>query len=233
LKIENAEVKVIRAFSLIVFCLFSSVTIGQELKPETISPKDWVMPPEAAATYLTGTLHPLLEKAMKDPTYPPGISRRIALLFTEIQSHRMLYFAEPAYYPTSKIAEAHLDYDASRKKQVLMVFIPCIIDEKPQNYPPGGFELFVAIIFAHEYAHSEYYKLHPLNLQASKRTREMARREEAEVWGVTILEMIRPALAQHRWLPPTLIHASEEFKKAGDNATDPGWIAAFKNYAEQ
>ena len=215
-----------------MICLFSSVTIGQEVKME-ISQKDWVMTPKAASIYLTGTIQPLLDMAIRDPTYPPGISRRIALLFTEIQNRKIEYYAEPAYYPTSKKEDAHVDYDVRQSKPILMVFIPSIIDEKPQDYPRGGFELMMAITFAHEYAHLEYYKRHPANLQVSKRTPEMAEREEADAWGVTILEMIRPALAQHRWLPANLIQDSETFKKAGDNSDNPRWIAAFKGYDKQ
>ena len=213
-----------------LFCLIATTLSGQEPK-QTVTPKDWVMRPEAATAYQKNRVQPLLQKAIEDATYPIGITNRIKLLFTGVQNNQILYQASPFYFPRSKTILAHIDYDPQQDKPLLMVFVPSIIDLEKEfvrkGYPRTGFELELAIAFAHEYIHVELAAKYPFRLRAVS---AVDAKEEAHAWGITILEMVRPALQQNRWLQPSFRLTSDEFKKVGDNYNHPAWIAAFANY---
>jgi hypothetical protein len=221
-------------FSVLVFWWFAATVLGQQYNV-VVTEKDWVMAPEAATVYMMTSVAPLLDKAIRDPSYPIGISKRVTLLFTQIQDGKIEYRAEPFYRPTSKDTLAHVDWDAKQNKPVLMVFMPAVRDlrAKAEFQNSDNFELLMAITFAHEYVHIERDKYHPMKLRAGTYSPQIAQKDEAEAWGITILEMIRPALQQHRWLPENLRHNSKELKKAKDNYDDPGWIAAYANYPGQ
>lgn len=224
-------------FSLAALPCFAATLFAQPYQAE-ITQKDWVMTPTVAIAYQMHVVAPFLDKAIRDPTYPKGITGRITTLFNQIQAGKIEYRAEPFYYPQSKFVLAHVDWDSKQEKMVLMVFVPAIrnLRAEPAFSSDVNFELMMAITFAHEYVHVERDPLHPIRFRSGKNTPEIRRlsaQDEAEAWGVTILEMIRPALKQNRWLPENLRQDSEQLKLAKDNYDDPGWIQAFAHYAGQ
>jgi hypothetical protein len=117
-KILDAEELTMRiVFPTIALWLLTVAACGQQKKTEVFE-KDWVMTPRTASSYVVGIVQPLLDKAMRDQSYPPGISQRIARIFTRIQNKEIIYLAEPFYSPLNKKMLAHVDYDVKQEKPI-------------------------------------------------------------------------------------------------------------------
>jgi len=210
--------------------LFSGSIFGQT----TVGPESWVMSPEDAIAYQRNVVQPLLDRAIGDPTLPAGIKRRVEqLFFREIAGQRILYQAKPFYHPLSRTLLAHVDYDTILQKPVLMVFIPALRDVerqfREQRRTNADLRLHFAITFAHEQVHLELDEKYPMRDRVNVSRPLVEQAEEAEAWAITVLEMIRPALTQGRWLRDNFRTNSEEFRKAGDNYAHPGWLQNFRS----
>jgi len=199
---------------------------------------EMTMRSEEAAKYINDEINPRLTRVANDPNQIPGIRDRLReiIINTNKPSGKMLYTAVGGYHPDSHETIAHVDYDIKNKKPLLMIFIPAIQNEIKtfiaKHYRQEEIDLMVAIYYAHEQVHYENteikHKYPKLAERALKKDRDLEAREEAEAWGITILEMIRPAIAKGFRLPANLIQNSEAFKQVGDNYNSQLWIDAFK-----
>ena len=83
------------------------------------------------------------------------------------------------------------------------------------------FRYEVLVTFAHEVIHLEQlgqYRLDaPQNIAI----------EESSAWGKTILEIIRPLLAQSKPLPMGQVRLSDALRKYHDDYRSSGWIKVF------
>jgi hypothetical protein len=206
-----------KLLSAIIFFLFATTAFGQG---------NSAVSSEEAASYQKNTVIPLLDKILDDQTYPLGIRKRISLLRLGIENKQIAYYAEPFYSPDNKEMVMSVEWDEIQDKPALRLFIPAAKDLQSTKFSrsPENFELLMAIYFAHEYVHIERDQYHHAGVTD---------RDEAEAWGITILEMIRPALKQKRSLPESLRYNSEQLKRVKDNYDDPRWIQAFTHYAKK
>jgi len=219
-------------FSVVLFLVLAPMRVSSQV---AIGTEAWVMPQEAALTYQRNVVQPLLDQAISDPTLPAGIKRRVqTLFFREIMGQRILYEAKPFYHPETRDMLAHVDFSIPADKPILMVFIPAIRDMEREyqirRLPESALQIVLAIAFAHEMAHVELMAKYPIRERVRLPNAVITQLEESEAWAITILEMIRPALAQDRWLPDNYRQNSEEFRKAGDNYARPEWLRNFSGH---
>lgn len=192
------------------------------------------MTPTEAAAYVKNKLQPLLQQSAEDPTYPVGISSRIAAMYNAIGKGEVLYEAL-LLHPLKPTMLAHVDYRPSAEKPVLMVFAQ-LIEARERWYRGHGwseddFRLEVSIMVAHEYVHIELQKeFGPISARANIGPSPLDAREEAAAWGITATEMFRPALNQRRRLHWRYVEETEFFEKFERDYHDPRWVARFKNY---
>lgn len=78
------------------------------------------------------------------------------------------------------------------------------------------------LLFAHEMIHLELADQYPEN------TDESVAKEEAAVWGKTVLEIIRPLLIAGKSVPPNHRLLSGAFNMFQDQPSNSGWIPMFR-----
>ena len=219
---------------LVALFVIAITTLGQ-VSSASVTCKKKIMTSKTAESYLTDVIRPLLLDAMQDPTYPSKITKRISLLLSGIEKNEIEYLAEPSCYQAAKDMLLGTEYDEVNDKPILVAFIPAIqkLKAKRALRPTGRFQLVMAISFAHEYVHIERENYRPTPPTIGEPDPQMAEKDEAEVWGVMVLEMIRPALAQGRWLPDAFRYESKVLQEMNDNYDDPRWIAGFMKYGEK
>jgi hypothetical protein len=224
-----------KPFLAVLFCLFATTVFGQEYSANEVPQQNVGMTFAEAMSYQENTIDPLFEKVIGDQTYPSGIRERIALLRDGIRNNSILFYPDPFYSLDNKLALISLEWDTEQNKPVLIAFIPAIKDLRTTDFfrSDENFELSMAIFFAIEYVHIEFdhYRFieRPSGIRPALKTPE---EDDAEAWGVAILQMIRPSLQAHRPLPENLRHNSKELKSFKDNYHDPRWVREFAHYAD-
>ena len=89
------------------------------------------MKPEEAARYVNEEIHPRLARVVNGPSIVPGIQDRLLKLIIDTQPDgRILQTAIGGYHPSRPDFVAHLDYDAVRKKPLLMIFVPAVKEDR-------------------------------------------------------------------------------------------------------
>ncbi len=200
----------------------------------TIPQKDWVMTVEQARGYVSKEIHPELDRLIRDPKIPAGVSRRVSNLFTEIISRKIGYEIVPAYQPNQRGMIAHMDYDPDKSQEVLVVFAPALQqarrDYQKEGLAPRDIEFTTGLIFAHERVHQELAVKNPLKNRMGKSPAvlEVNAQDEAQAWGITVLEMIRTGQKAGYKLPKVITDYSEIFRKFGDNYNNPAWLNGFR-----
>lgn len=229
---EFLETLTMASVAFMVGCTKPSSEQEQSKVVAQIKPEDYVMTNKEAETYVKEKIHPRLEKLIQDPRNPEGIKSRIIQLFTKIQKREIEYYALPAFHPISKKIVAKLDYDIKSDKTELIVFVP-VLQERLTELRKAGFSedeqsLDIGIIFSHEYIHEEQESRHPqFHELAGKANDPEFAILEAEAWGLTVTELIRPAVKNGLKVAHELQLASDAYAKMGDDWHDPRWMRIF------
>jgi len=214
-------------FGAIVSTVTLLTAVGAPGQGITVGPESWAMSPEETIAYQRNVVLPLLVGALNDPpALPPGIARRVReLFFQEIDWKRIIPEVAPYYHPLSRTILSDMVYDPDVQKPVLFIFVPALRDKEREFRRQGrtdmDLQLFLALTFAHIQVH--------LGLDTKYPNIEIEPREEAEAWAIILLEMIRPALAQRRWLPDYFRYDSDGFRKARDYDAHPVWPENFRS----
>lgn len=195
------------------------------------------MKPEDAVRYVVAEINPILKRVVNNPNYIPGIRNRLIEQFKlTVPNGKMINMAVGGVRPDQPNMIAHIDYDVRQKKPILMIFVPAMQKYKRDlewsGYRQEDIDTIIALILAHEQVHyqiDEVQGKYPMINRVNRFDIELDAREEAEAWGITITEMIRPALQRGIKLPPDMIQNSEQYKIVGNNFQDPRWIAAFRS----
>jgi hypothetical protein len=198
------------------------------------------MPQMVADAYLTGHVGPMAGGVLRDTAQPQSFRVLVNTLFGQIYRKEVLYEAMPAYYPGKKDETFHVDYNKQERKPVLYGFVPALIDFERDMSSNGFTSKQIAVLIAAMYAHEEIHirlgvgagAKYPLEARLGKYDVELAKKEEAEAWGITILEVFRPILRRGGKLPQNWVGDSEKFKEVNDNYADPCWINAFASRVE-
>ena len=210
---------------------------GKEVLAQGLGQKvEAVMTSEVAVRYINTEINPILAKVANDPSQIPGIKNRLIEQFkATVPGGKMMEGAMRGFRPGVPDSVAHLDYDAAQKKPFLMIFVPALQKMKRDlewsGYKTHDIETIIGLIFAHEQVHyeiDELQKKYPIEQRVGKNNPDLEAREEAEAWGITILEMIRPALEKKIRLPQYMVDNSAELKRVGDDYHNPAWVYAFR-----
>ena len=219
--------------------------IGELLAQENKENKDLIKQQEATK-YLNEEIKSRLDRLLSDCTHIPGIDNRFKKIvhawsgsYAKISYGAVGMDSNGPHHHHNKKALAELNYDLTGKRPFLLIFVPALRKQMEQ-WQKAGFnereiDLMLAIIYAHEQIHYEKseveQKYPPLATRIGNKDLDpnLPVDEEAEAWGITILEMIRPALSNGMRLPENMTALSLAFKKAGDDYNSPEWKYVIKN----
>jgi len=174
-----------------------------------------------AADYLAKVINPILESGANDTLEIAGLRSRILQFLRMVNAGDLLFVAQTAPSPQPELhvlARTEIVPSAATR---LILFLPDI--KKWQGeLAAEEFRYGVLLLFAHEMIHVEVADHYPENSE------ESVAKEEAVVWGKTVLEIIRPLLLARKPVPPNHVLLSEALKTFQDQPTNPGWIQMFK-----
>jgi hypothetical protein len=174
-----------------------------------------------ASDYLAKVINPILESGAHDTLEIAGLRSRIVQFLQMVNAGDLLYIAQTTPSPEPELhvlAKTEIIPPAATR---LILFLPDI--RKWQRELAGEeFHYGVLLLFAHEMIHVEVAYQYPEN------TDESVAKEEAAVWGKTVLEIIRPLLSARKPVPRNHILLSETLKTFRDQPADSGWIQIFK-----
>lgn len=186
-----------------------------------------------AFDYAKRFINPVLSRHASDPKELPAISNRIWDFSRRNQSGKLGYAPSPVRNPWDHSAVAKVNYDDERKQNEVVVFIPLIEADKAKydkSGRPQDFEDYLVLTFAHEVIHLELLERNPVYEEGNRlgwSNRVLMAQNEAEAWGITILEVARPLLSLNRHVPEAMAIRSTQLEKVGDNYKDPRWVAFF------
>jgi len=174
-----------------------------------------------ASDYLAKVIDPILESGANDTLEITGLRSRILQFLRMVNTGDLLFVPQTAPSPQSELhvlARTEIVPSAATR---LILFLPDI--KKWQGeLAAEEFHYGVLLLFAHEMIHVEVADQYPEN------TEESVAKEEAAVWGKTVLEIIRPLLLARKPVPRNHVQLSEALKTFQDQPTKPGWIQMFK-----
>lgn len=135
-----------------------------------------------------------------------------------INRKEIVYIASPAYYPNRAMHVA-ATIDELNSERALIVFVPEILDWRAR-LSESDFLYLVLVTFAHEMIHLEraHDRVPPVEVPNA----------EAEAWGITVLEIIRPLQAIHFIRIEEFRKLSALLKALNDNYNDPRWVKTFR-----
>jgi hypothetical protein len=180
---------------------------------------DFVMSQEDASKFSAEVITPILLEFAKHGEHLRALQLRIRSLVAMLKRQEVFYVSLPAYYPqrefhvVAKVEELH-------HERYLVAFIPEIMHWRAK-LSASDFRYAVLITFAHEVIHLEMKH----DLRARSRTE--AAMDEAEAWGKTVLDFIRPLEAQNLITVPEYRKLSMRLKAVNDNYADPRWFRTF------
>jgi len=177
---------------------------------------DFVMPAREASQYSHLKIEPLLFDCVDDTSEPDGLRRRIQEILKRIEDHRLYYAPTPTYYPDRSV-NIISKLEHVEAKTYLFLFVPAARDME-KSLPTTEFKYLVLIAFAHEVIHIEQSGRHRTD------SRKEAGKEEAIAWGKTVVEIIRPLIAQQKSVPAYFVELSNLFAKAKNNSGAEAWI---------
>ena len=196
----------------------------------TISEKDFKMSQDEADMYLKEEIHPILDQLIGNPRMPESIKVRVLKLFDEVRNGKLLYYAVPANNFRGDIAK--IDYDVKTDLPILYVFVPAL-QERIKSFAGENMSISdqaceIGIILAHEYIHIEQEARNPtMRERAGKQYSALDAPIEAEAWGLTVTQLIQPAI-QNGWrLSSNLRLNSQLFDDVKNDWHDPKWMEAF------
>ena len=189
-----------------------------------------------ATAYAEKVVNPILIKHALDPKEIPAIRNRLMEFSRQNQTGKLGYEMQPVRSPWGPTTVAKTQYNDEGTKRVIMGFAPQIKEDEAEfkmQGRPQDFEDYVVLTFAHEMVHVELMEAKPEHDEQARlgwTNRELMLKDEAEAWGITIIEILRPMIAKNRWAPKTMSDASKWLKELSDNYEDPRWINGFQNY---
>ena len=172
-----------------------------------------------ASQYATEVIAPILVSAANDSNETPGLRSRLLTFVGMFKARNLLYIVRPNYDSEQKQILAKIEIVEGHVPR-LIVFIPAVQDWEAV-LQPEEFRSGVLTMFAHEMMHLELADRYPEN------TDESVSKEEAAVWGRTILEVIRPLMKAGREVPLSQRLLSERFAQLKNDHTNPAWISLF------
>lgn len=200
--------------------------VAQEYQPNT---DYWKLGSAVAARNLKEKVHPLLLQAALDPALPKTLSGRIKGLLAEIERGKIEYLAVPAYIPGNRDKLAHADFNEASGRFRLLVFMPAVGDllsRLRSEGSPAQMHLWLALAFVHEKIHFELDPKYPIRQRAGW-LGKLPPGEEAEAWGITVLEVVHPLIGRGANLPADFLAKSGDLDKLSGNFRHPDWIQVF------
>lgn len=195
----------------------------------TITPKDYVMPQEAATDWIKKVVSPMLIRHYNNPKEIEAVKKRISLLSEGLSAGKFEYRAQPFFHPRNKTWLGHVDYDSVARRPILMIFVPAL-QAYQKTVSARMFEDMVVLTYTHELIHIEQGLNGEFPWRQFQRWNEVGMREEAAAYGKTIVQVIRPWVKLGRSLDPAMLALSAELAKVNDNYRDPRWVLAFSEY---
>ncbi len=172
----------------------------------------------------------LISQASRDQTYPSALRKRLEALeqgFANGTIDHKVSFQSPS---GGLIASS----DMVGGRWVIEVnSLQIILTESDYvlaGLPRSDFQFFVSLIYAHEHIHIQRQGICAAAKAPGLSLRKRKQYEEARTWGIEILEIVRPAMKQGRYIWDPMKSRSDTLKKFGDNYCDPRWIASFADY---
>jgi hypothetical protein len=182
---------------------------------------DFVMPASEASQYSHLKIEPLLFDCIDDTSEPDGLRRRIQEILKRIEDHRLYYAPTPAYYPDRSL-NVISKLEHIETETYLFLFVPAARDMQ-KSLSTAEFKYLILIAFAHEVVHIEQSGRYRTDSQKE------AGKEEAIAWGKTVVEIIRPLIAQQKSVPAYFVELSNLFAKAKNNSGAEAWIKLWIN----
>jgi hypothetical protein len=182
---------------------------------------DFVMPASEASQYSHLIIEPMLFDCVDDTSEPGGLRRRIQEVLKRIEDHRLSYAPTPIYYPDGSL-NIISKVEHIEAKTYLFLFVPAARDMQ-KSLSTAEFKYLILIAFAHEVIHIEQTGRYRTD------SRKEAGKEEAIAWGKTVVEIIRPLIAQKKSVPPYFVELSNLFAKAKNNSGAEAWIKLWTN----
>ena len=184
-------------------------------------------------------VNPILGRHALDPKEFGSISSRLRRLSEMSSQNKLKYEAVAGLNPFDPSSVAKVDFDSEQNKIRLLLFIPKIQKDKTDFEWSGkskNFEEYIVLTVVHEMIHVELLESNPEYLRQLKLgwvDRNQMLKNEAEAWGKTIIEVVRPMLTVKRFVPQVMVEASALLKTYGDNISDSRWIQGFSNYHKE
>lgn len=124
---------------------------------------------------------------------------------------------------------------------LLYGLVPALKDEEnkrsKEGWTPKQIAVWISALYAHEEIHIQNgmgpRAKYPMEARSGKVDFELAKKEEAEATGLTIIEVFRPILQRGGKIPQEWITNSETLKSINDNYKDSRWIAGFASRVGQ
>jgi hypothetical protein len=174
-----------------------------------------------ASDYLAKVINPILESGAHETLEIAGLRSRILQFLQMVNAGDLLYIARTTPSPQPELHVLAKTEITPTSAARLILFLPDIRKWQGE-LAAEEFHYGVLLLFAHEMIHVEVGDQYPEN------TDESVAKEEAAVWGKTVLEIIRPLLLARKPVPPNHILLSEALKTFQDQPTNSGWIQIFK-----
>ena len=170
------------AFGLGCFCQAQGAD-----KKFMVTQSDFVMSPEEAAKFLNEVLSPIIYECAESEAAPDALRTRIRKMLEMVKARQIYYSALPVYYPDRNL---HIlaKLEQYQSKPTIFLFVPELIAWR-KTMSPSDFKYGVLVTLAHEMIHLELGHEQHIDSGIDPAT------DEAEAWGRTVIEIIRPLQA--------------------------------------
>ena len=185
-----------------------------------IRQSDFAMSQADASKFSLNVVSPILAEFVESGDGPEALRERIRTIVKLFKRHEIEYVASPAYYPVRALHVVSM-VEEFQSERLVVVFIPELIDWRAK-LSPTDFRYAVLVTFAHEMLHLE------LSHDAYNHSGKQAAKDEAVVWGKTVLEIIRPLEAQGLLTVREYKRFSSYLKTLHDDYADARWVRIFR-----
>jgi hypothetical protein len=215
----------VKILIMLLSILLPDTAFGQRTIP---APNKWIVSAEASTNYWHEVVAPILTRHQTDPKELASVRNRLDDLALSVTNKTLMFQMIGAYAGN---LSAKVDYSIDSKLLNILVFVPRIRDNQ-RTLSPDVFENLLVLTFAHEMMHVEHLRSGQFGSIESRRGKPygpLEMKDEAAAWGKTILEIVRPWIAQGKRLPENFRHNSEQLKLVKDDYSDPRWVLVFKD----
>lgn len=181
-------------------------------------------PNAEARAYTLSVMEPLFRKyvgkSVEDD--PAALSDRVRKAYALIKAEKISLQFSDVSLATTEAALFTSGFDALHNRPRITAH-SLLIRQREQSERPDSFMDVLAVSIAHEVIHFEVCA-HALGYE---HTDFEIQTEEAIIWGITIIEIVRPLAEQRRIPYRNMLRASTALAALSDDYTSPYWVRGF------